>query len=160
MKKIMYLHGLESSNVCDKVDFMCERANVLAPSIDYRKSNIEEELMYMVESFSPDLIIGSSMGGYVGMLLANHYNVDCLVFNPAIHSRPIEPNLNKLVSSNIDPSFIPVVVLGLEDEVIDPAKSEDMLEQADFYCDIERVEGLGHRIPFDVFVNIYDKYIK
>jgi len=160
MKKIMYLHGLESSNVCDKVDFMRERANVLAPSIDYRKSNIEEELMYMVESFSPDLIIGSSMGGFVGMLLANHYNVDCLVFNPAIHSRPIEPNLNKLVSSNIDPSFIPVVVLGLEDEVIDPAKSEDMLEQADFYCDIERVEGLGHRIPFDVFVNIYDKYIK
>ena len=156
----MYLHGLESSNVCDKVDFMRERANVLAPSIDYRKSNIEEELMYMVESFSPDLIIGSSMGGFVGMLLANHYNVDCLVFNPAIHSRPIEPNLNKLVSSNIDPSFIPVVVLGLEDEVIDPAKSEDMLEQADFYCDIERVEGLGHRIPFDVFVNIYNKYIK
>jgi hypothetical protein len=160
MKKIMYLHGLESSNVCDKVDFMRERANVLAPSIDYRKSNIEEELMYMVESFSPDLIIGSSMGGFVGMLLANHYNVDCLVFNPAIHSRPIEPNLNKLISSDIDPSFIPVIVLGLEDEVIDPAKSEDMLEQADFYCDIERVEGLGHRIPFDVFVNIYNKYIK
>jgi predicted esterase YcpF (UPF0227 family) len=64
MKKILYLHGLESSNVCDKVDFMRERANVLAPSIDYRKSNIEEELMYMVESFQPDLIIGSSMGGY------------------------------------------------------------------------------------------------
>ena len=72
----MYLHGLESSNVCDKVDFMRERANVLAPSIDYRKSNIEEELMYMVESFQPDLIIGSSMGGYVGMMLANRYNID------------------------------------------------------------------------------------
>jgi len=125
MKKIMYLHGLESSNVCDKVDFMRERAEVLAPSIDYRKSNIEEELMYMVESFSPDLIIGSSMGGFVGMLLANHYNIDCLVFNPAIHSRPIEPNLNKLISSDINPSFI-----------------------------------LGHRIPFDVFVNIYNKYVK
>lgn len=156
----MYLHGLESSNVCDKVDFMRERANVLAPSIDYRKSNIEEELMYMVESFSPDLIIGSSMGGFVGMLLANHYNIDCLVFNPALHSRPIEPNMSKLISSDIDPSFIPVVVLGLEDEVIDPAKSEDMLEQVDFHCDIERVEGLGHRIPFDVFVNIYNKYVK
>ena len=156
----MYLHGLESSNVCDKVDFLKEHNIVLAPSIDYRKPNIEEELMYMVESFGPDLIIGSSMGGFVGMLLANHYNVDCLVFNPAIHSRPIEPNLNKLISSDIDPSFIPVIVLGLEDEVIDPAKSEDMLEQADFYCDIERVEGLGHRIPFDVFVNIYNKYIK
>lgn len=159
MKKIMYLHGLESSNVCDKVDFMRERANVLAPSIDYSKSNIEEELMYMVESFQPDLIIGSSMGGYVGMLLANHYNVDCIVFNPALHSRPVEPKIDSLIQ---DPksNFIPVVVLGMEDDVIDPAKSEDILEQADFYCDIERVEGLGHRIPFDVFVNIYNKYVK
>ena len=155
----MYLHGLESSNVCDKVDFMRERANVLAPSIDYLKSNIEEELMYMVESFHPDLIIGSSMGGYVGMLLANHYNVDCLVFNPALHSRPIEPKIYSLIKDP-KPNFIPIVVLGLEDEVIDPAKSEDILEQADFYCDIERVEGLGHRIPFDVFVNIYNKYVK
>lgn len=160
MKKILYLHGLESSNICSKVDFMREYANVLAPSIDYRKPNIEEELMYMVESFQPDLIIGSSMGGFVGMLLANHYSVDCLVFNPAIHSRSIEPNLNKLISSDIDLSFIPVVVLGLEDEVIDPAKSEDMLEQADFCCDIERVEGLGHRIPLEVFVDIYNKYVK
>jgi hypothetical protein len=160
MKKIMYLHGLESSNVCDKVDFIHERANVLAPSIDYNNPNIENELMGMVESFQPDLIIGSSMGGFVGLLLANHYNIDCLVFNPAIHSRTIEPNLNILVSSDINPSFIPVVILGLEDEVIDPAKSEDMLEQIEFYCDIERVEGLGHRIPFDVFVDIYNKYIK
>ena len=63
MKKVMYLHGLESSNVCDKVDFLREKAIVLTPSIDYRKSNIEAELMNMVESFQPDLIIGSSMGG-------------------------------------------------------------------------------------------------
>ncbi len=73
MKKIMYLHGLESSNVCDKVDFLREQNEVLAPPLDYRKSNIEEELMYMVESFQPDLIIGSSMGGHVGLMLANYY---------------------------------------------------------------------------------------
>jgi pimeloyl-ACP methyl ester carboxylesterase len=159
MKKIMYLHGLESSNVCDKVDFLKERAEVLAPSIDYRKSNIEEELMYMVESFSPDLIIGSSMGGFVGMALANRYNVKCIVFNPAIHSRPIEPNLPSLQYDDVHFGFNPVVVLGLEDDVIDPAKSEDMLEQMDFEFEIERIEGLGHRISFDVFVDIYNKYV-
>jgi pimeloyl-ACP methyl ester carboxylesterase len=159
MKKIMYLHGLESSNVCDKVDFLKERDEVLAPSIDYRKSNIEEELMYMVESFSPDLIIGSSMGGFVGMALANRYNVKCIVFNPAIHSRPIEPNLPSLQYDDVHFGFNPVVVLGLEDDVIDPAKSEDMLEQMDFEFEIERIEGLGHRISFDVFVDIYNKYV-
>ena len=76
MKKIMYLHGLESSNVCDKVDFLKENNVVLAPSLNYYKSNIEEELMYMVESFEPDLIIGSSMGGHVGLMLANYYNIE------------------------------------------------------------------------------------
>ena len=155
----MYLHGLESSNVCDKVDFLKERAEVLAPSIDYRKSNIEEELMYMVESFSPDLIIGSSMGGHVGLMLANYYKIEAIVFNPAIHSRPIEPKLDRLEAKDPRVNFQPLVVLGLEDDVIDPAKSEDILEQVEFYCDIERVEGMGHRVPFDVFVDIYNKYV-
>ena len=159
MKKILYLHGLESSNVCDKVDFLKENNVVLAPSLDYHKSNIEEELMYMVESFQPDLIIGSSMGGFVGLALSNRYNIKCIAFNPAIHSRPIEPNLPSLQHDDVHFGFSPVVVLGLEDDVIDPAKSEDLLEQMEIECEIERVEGLGHRIPFDVFVDIYNKYV-
>jgi len=159
MKKIMYLHGLESSNVCDKVDFLKERAIVLAPSLDYRKSNIEEELMYMVESFQPDLIIGSSMGGFVGLAVGNWYNIEAIVFNPAIHSRPIEPKLERLEAKDPRFNFQPLVVLGLKDDVIDPSKSEDLLEHMDIECEIERVEGLGHRIPFDVFVDIYNKYV-
>ena len=159
MKKILYLHGLESSNVCDKVDFLKENNVVLAPSLDYHKSNIEEELMYMVESFQPDLIIGSSMGGFVGLALSNRYNIKCIAFNPAIHSRPIEPNLPSLQHDDVRFGFSPVVVLGLEDDVIDPSKSEDLLENMDIECEIERVEGLGHRIPFDVFVDIYNKYV-
>ena len=160
MKKIMYLHGLESSNVCDKVDFLKEHNIVLAPSIDYRKSNIEEELMYMVESFQPDLIIGSSMGGHVGLMLANYYNIEAIVFNPAIHSRSIEPNLERLEAKDPRFNFQPLVVLGLEDDVINPLITKEILDDALFYCDIEEVENLGHRIPFDVFVNIYNKYVK
>ena len=159
MKKILYLHGLESSNVCDKVDFLKENNVVLAPSLDYHKLNVEEELMYMVESFQPDLIIGSSMGGFVGLALSNRYNIKCIAFNPAIHSRPIEPNLPSLQHDDVRFGFSPVVVLGLEDDVIDPAKSEDLLEQMEIECEIERVKGLGHRIPFDVFVDIYNKYV-
>jgi hypothetical protein len=160
MKKILYLHGLESSNVCDKVDFMREQAYVLAPSINYNKPNIEEELMYMVESFQPDLIIGSSMGGHVGLMLANYYNIDAIVFNPAIHSRSIEPKLEILEAREPNFNFQPVVVLGLQDDVINPLITKEILDDALFYCDIEEVEGLGHRIPFDVFSNIYNKYVK
>jgi hypothetical protein len=160
MKKIMYLHGLESSNVCDKVDFLKERAIVLAPSIDYHKPNIEEELMYMVESFQPDLIIGSSMGGHVGLMLANYYNIDAIVFNPAIHSRSIEPKLEILEAKEPNFNFQPVVILGLEDDVINPLITKEILDDALFYCDIEEVEGMGHRIPLIDFEHIYNKYIK
>jgi uncharacterized protein len=160
MKRIMYLHGLESSNVCDKVDFLRERAEVLAPSIDYNKPNVEHELMYMFEAFKPDLIIGSSMGGHVGLMLSNYYNIDAIVFNPAIHSRPIEPKLDILASRDPNVNFQPVVVLGLEDDVINPLITKEILDDSLFYCDIEEVEDLGHRIPFDVFVNIYNKYVK
>jgi hypothetical protein len=160
MKKIMYLHGLESSNVCDKVDFLKERAEVLAPSIDYRKSNIEEELMYMVESCSRDLIIGSSMGGHVGLMLGNYYDIEVIAFNPAIHSRPIEPELNRLEARDPRVNFQPLIVLGIEDDVINPLITKEILDDALFYCDIEEVEGLGHRIPFDIFINIYNKYVK
>ena len=115
--------------------------------------------MYMVESFDPDLIIGSSMGGFVGLALANRYNIECIAFNPAIHSRPIEPNLPSLQHDDVNFNFNPTIVLGLEDDVIDPAKTEDLIEQMDIDCVIERVDKLGHRIPFDVFVDIYNKYV-
>jgi predicted esterase YcpF (UPF0227 family) len=128
-KRVLYLHGLESSNVCDKVDFLRERAEVLAPSIDYNNSNLENELMYMIFSFEPDLIIGSSMGGHVGLMLANYYNIDAIVFNPAIHSRPIEPKLDKLEAREPYVNFQPVVVLGLEDDVIDPKVTVKLLEE-------------------------------
>ena len=160
MKSILYLHGLESSNVCDKVEFLKENNNVIAPSIDYSDFALEEKLFYIVEKFEPDVIIGSSMGGYVGMMLANKYDIDCVLFNPAIHSRPMEPNLRSLIYDGPKHGLNSVVVLGLEDDVIDPSKTEDILEQVEFDCEIERVEEMGHRVPFDVFVNIYNKYIK
>jgi len=157
-QKILFLHGLESSNKGKKVDFLKERAEVLAPKIDYQDEALEEKLMYIVENFRPDFIIGSSMGGYVGMLLANKYGIKNLLYNPAIHSRSIEPKLNRL--NIIDPNhFVDFnIVLGNQDDVIDPNVTESMLLDAEVVCEIERVD-MKHRIDFNVFVNMYNKYI-
>ena len=127
--------------------------------MDYSDPSLEEKLFYIVEKFQPDLIIGSSMGGYVGMLLANRYNIECILFNPAIHSRPMEPNLKSLQYDDIKHSFNPLVVLGMEDDVINPLISKEILDDALSYCNIEEVEGLGHRVPLDIFVDIYNKYV-
>ena len=157
-QKILFLHGLESSNKGEKVDFLKEQAEVLAPKIDYQDEALEEKLMYIVENFRPDFIIGSSMGGYIGMLLANRYGIKNLLYNPAIHSRSIEPKLNRL--NIIDPNhFVDFnIVLGNQDDVIDPNVTESMLLDAEVVCEIERVD-MAHRIKFDVFVDMYNKYI-
>ena len=157
-QKILFLHGLKSNNKGDKVDFLKERAEVLAPAINYQDEALEEKLMYIVENFRPDFIIGSSMGGHVGLLLANYYDIEAVVFNPAIHSRSIEPKLNRLEARDPRVNFQPLIVLGLEDDVINPLITKEILDDALFYCDIEEVENMGHRVPFDVFVDIYNKY--
>jgi len=158
MKKILFLHGLESSNVGPKVDFLREHANVVAPKIDYQDDSLEEKLMYVVENFQPDYIIGSSMGGYVGSLLANKYGIKNLLYNPAIHSRSMEPKLNRLVNESANYFVELNVVLGNQDEVINPNITEAMLLDAEIVCEIERVD-MGHRINYDVFVDMYDKHI-
>jgi len=158
MKKILFLHGLESNNKGQKVDFLKERAEVLAPKINYLDENLEEQLINIVENFHPDFIIGSSMGGYVGSLLANKYVIKNLLFNPAIHSRSIEPKLKQL--DKIDPNqFVEFnIILGNQDDIIDPNITEEMLHNTEIDFNIERVD-MGHRIKFDVFVNMYNKYI-
>ena len=156
--KILFLHGLESSHLGNKVDYLKKQAEVLAPKIDYQDEALEEKLMYMVESFQPDYIIGSSMGGYVGMLLANKYGIKNLLYNPAIHSRSIEPNLNKLLKVGPNHFVDFNIVLGNQDNVIDPNVTESMLLDAEVVCEIERV-NMGHRIDYAVFVDMYNKYI-
>ena len=157
-QKILFLHGLESSNKGEKVDFLKERAEVLAPKINYQDEALEEKLMYIVENFKPDFIIGSSMGGYVGSLLANKYGIKNLLYNPAIHSRSIEPKLKHLPSFHANPFIDFNIVLGNQDEVIDPEVSEEILANSEMDYQVERVD-MGHRIDYAVFVDMYNKYI-
>ena len=160
MKKILYLHGLEGYNTGSKIDFLKEVSDCYAPSINYKDSDIEKQLIKMVVNFDPDLIIGSSMGGYTALLLGNFFKIDVIAFNPAIHSRSFKLNLERLETIILEDRFKPVIILGMEDDVVNPLITEEILEDALFYCTIEKVEGLGHRIPFNVFSDIYNKYVK
>ena len=81
-KRVLYLHGLESSNVCSKVDFLKEVSDCYAPSINYADPYVEDLLLKMVRAFKPDVIIGSSMGGYAALLLGNYFGISTIAFNP------------------------------------------------------------------------------
>ena len=48
-----------------------------------------DKLIDLVDECNPDLIIGSSMGGYFADVIGSYTEIDVLLFNPALHSRSI-----------------------------------------------------------------------
>ena len=117
MKKIAYLHGLESKNYGSKVQWLSSFSLVYSPYIDYNNFDYDELLSNIR---GVDLVIGSSMGGYVADIIGSQLGVEVLLLNPALHSRSININYeygNMAYKRN--------VVLGMKDDIINPIKTKD-----------------------------------
>lgn len=161
MKKILYLHGLESGQGGPKVDFLATKCFVHAPELDYTRYDIFDFLIKTVNEFKPDYIIGSSMGGYTAFILGALYKIPVLAFNPALHNRSIEPNYPDFVKHHFPGEF--TIVLGNQDTIIPPNQTLDWLKDhvKDRFVksDIKTVENMGHRVPLDVFTDMYNKIL-
>ena len=153
MKKIVYLHGLESSQGGKKVEFLSTQGMVYAPAMDYKTLNLDE----FIDTLGiPNLIIGSSMGGYVADILGSHLGVDVLLFNPALHSRSIEIDSDGEIYG--DKNYKRTIILGTEDDVINPKMTKNIRPKYDNSAKFEEIEGMGHRTSLDVFINMYNKH--
>ena len=150
---VWYLHGLESKVGGPKVDFLNEVTDeVFAPPMDYTNHRLFGELYRkVVKEGKPDLIIGSSMGGYFADALGSHFDIEVLLFNPALHSRSIKVKL-PYGKTNWKRNF----VVGTEDTIVDPKATLVYKDIAKSYTEIE---GMGHRTPLSVFKDIYNKFI-
>jgi len=160
--KILYLHGLESPQGGPKVDFLATKCFVHAPEMDYTRHDIFDFLVKTVNEFKPDYIIGSSMGGYTAFILGALYKIPVLAFNPALHSRTIEPNYPDFVKHHVPSDF--TVILGDQDTLIDGQRTLDYLKDhiKDKYVkwDVKNIKEMGHRVPLDVFIDMYNQNIK
>ena len=158
--KVWYLHGLESAPGGPKVDFLKEVADeVYAPAMDYTSHKAFGELYREItKKGKPDLIIGSSMGGYFADAIASHFGIKTILFNPALHSRSIERNLP--YGNDIGKR---VVVLGDKDDVIDPHETFRLLTNVEYYAGESPNTFIwvnnGHRTPLTVFKDIYTKIV-
>ena len=161
-QKILYLHGLESPQGGEKVDFLSTKSFVHAPELDYTRNDIFAFLIETVEEFKPDVIIGSSMGGYSAFILGALYKIPIVAFNPALHSRTIEPNFPEFVKEHIPNDMH--VVLGENDTVIDGDRTlnylKDHIKDKYMKFNVHNIKKMGHRVPLDVFIDIYNKTIK
>ena len=153
--RILYLHGLETPPGGEKVDFLETLGECYAPAMDYRKQGAFEELLEQAESFKPDLVVGSSAGGYYGYHIANALSVNTILFNPAIYERvaEISPAVESISKNNLHR-----IICGKEDDVISPADTYFKLVQDKVKFDYTLREGKGHRTNYEEFVNEVKDY--
>ena len=157
MKKVLYLHGLESKQGGPKVEFLANEFCVHAPAMDYTDPYLAVKVAHIMENFQPDLIIGSSMGGYVADILAERYGAPAILFNPALHNRSFEPAIEYPVEGEeADLQERKIVVLGKQDEVIPPYITKLMLEDNFNYKIV--LEEMGHQTPYNIFIDTVNKY--
>ena len=152
MKKIVYLHGLESESGGPKVSFLAEKGMVYAPNMDYVTLDLQE---FILTLGMPDLIIGSSIGGYVADIIGSQLGVDVLLFNPALHNRTVIKEFNVDYGSQ---KYKRTIVLGTEDNVINPEITKKLWPVHHNEAIFDEVECMGHRTPLDVFINMYNKH--
>jgi esterase/lipase len=157
MKKVLYLHGLESKQGGPKVDFLAKEFCVYAPEMDYKDPTIQNQLDFVMRQLQPDLIIGSSMGGYVADILAQKYGISAILFNPAVHNRSFDPAIEPLIEGEqADLQKKKIVVLGKNDEVIPPYMAQIMFENNRYYEVV--FEEMAHQVPLPIFIDIIDNY--
>jgi predicted esterase YcpF (UPF0227 family) len=152
MKKVLYLHGLESNQGGPKVDFLANEFIVHAPKMDYNDPELNIKMFFTMQDLKPDLIIGSSMGGYVADILAEKYGVPAILFNPALHNRSFDPAIEyPIEGEQADLQERKVVVLGKDDDVIPPYITKLMLENNFNYKIV--LEEMGHQTPLNIFID-------
>lgn len=155
MKRIFFIHGLESSNKSSKVDLMRSKGfDVLAPSMDYATNeDLFSQTLEKVLEFQPHLIVGSSMGGYFAFHIGFHYSTTLLLLNPALISRPFQP---KILPDGTEKSEV-WALLGEQDDLISPIQNFEILQNIGATI---RMGKHGHRTPIEAFQGVFDELIK
>lgn len=127
--KAVFLHGLESliKETSPKMILLRkEFSEVYAPQINYRDDNILSKLLNEISVIKPDLIIGSSIGGYAAYLIGSALKIPTLLFNPAVIDRSFEPSgfvHSKITGTNN------TVYLGDNDMIINGNKVRNYFSQ-------------------------------
>lgn len=147
--RVVFFHGLESKPHSEKNIELVKHfgeSNVYAPTMDYRDPFLFDTVLKEIKERDIQLLIGSSMGGYFAYCLSTLTGIPTLLFNPAVISRSFDPvtELGNLPAKH-------TVVLGINDDVIDPVKSTAYFMKNGIGEFEYNKEDIGHRIPIEIF---------
>ncbi|AZB21610.1 hypothetical protein EG338_05590 [Kaistella haifensis] len=149
MIKIAYLHGLGANNLSPKNEWLKSFAEVFDPQINYHEEKIYQKLKSKIKNYKPEIIIGSSMGGFFAYKIARELNINAILFNPALHSRSFEPDMRGFEDEKFKPNIS--FVFGKNDEIINPEKTIEILESEGYDLENYKIYNHGHDTPLEVF---------
>jgi len=144
--KAAFFHGFESNGVSsEKLTILNKYFDeVYAPTINYRNPNVFKDTLRYIKDNPQDLLIGSSMGGWLAYCISSITGTPMLLFNPAVHGRPAEISVEQ---GNKKPQC--TIILGRQDTVINPHRTIQWLKDNNVDADIKLV-NMHHRIDNDV----------
>ncbi len=163
---IIYIHGFGSSGYGGKATLFREyfEEEVIAPSLSYVPTlaidTLEQIIEMLLEKDENIGLVGSSLGGYYAIYLANKYDLKAVLINPAVYPyktlekvgmamnyydgtsfETTENHIKQLKSFEVEviknqENFI--TLLQTEDEVLDYTEAEEKLSESELV--IEEVE--------------------
>ena len=153
--KILFLHGLQSNNKSSKVSHMNDEGHeVMAPHMNYfDNEHLYQETLKKLLEFEPELIVGSSMGGYFAYHLGTHFKTNLLLLNPALPNRSFDP---PILPDGKEKSRIWAMV-GKNDTDVPSKENIEILKRAGAKVQIGDHE---HRTPIEVFKPFFNSVLK
>lgn len=151
--KILYLHGYKARPNEERISFLESLGHeVIAPHIDY--DNEPNILLELLED-DYDMVIGSSLGGYMGFHLSDYKSIPCVAFNPPLFmdlkvriNFPINWEYGNLVPKKKD------IVLGGEDTTVNPIRTLNWLMDNRPYVNIHFYDQMSHTIKLEEFTEV------
>ena len=114
---------------------------------------VYQETLEKLLEFEPELIVGSSMGGYFAYHLGTHFKTNLLLLNPALPNRSFDP---PILPDGKEKSRIWAMV-GKNDTDVPAKENIEILKRAGAKVQIGDHE---HRTPIEVFKPFFNSVLK
>ena len=130
-----------------------EGHEVMAPNMNYfDNEQLYKETLDKLMEFEPELVVGSSMGGYFAYHLGTHFSTNLLLLNPALPKRSFDP---PIFADGKEKSRIWALV-GENDDVVRPKENIEILKRAGAKVSLGDHE---HRTPPEIFEPFFKEVI-
>ena len=157
MKRIFYFHGLESQQGGHKIDFLSSQCLVHAPQMLYAEKDTWAISKQKVAASQPEIVVGSSMGGLMGLYSAYMQPIHLLLFNPALDRIP--EYIPDWQCDGSEQKAKVRIILGKNDTEVSPHFTCEYLQKHNIKAEVKWLE-IEHRIPLEVLKESFEEFTK